>query len=139
MRKEKLLKLSILIVIVISIITIFIYKNTNKAEPLGNDQKSVEKYSTDEKVPTLLDFGATNCEACQIMNIELAKIKTKYEGKVNVKIINVYSDFTNTRKYNVRTIPTQIFINAEGKVIYRHEGIMYESDIVDKLTEMGVN
>ena len=35
-------------------------------------------------------------------------------------------------------IPTLIFIDANGKEVFRHEGFMPKEDIVAKLKEMGV-
>ncbi len=142
MKKEKTIKITVVVIIILSILGIFIYKGTQKsdiADLKGNDNtQDVNIYTEQKKLPTLMEFGSKTCEPCKIMEPILAKVKKDYKDRVIVNVIDVYKDSVNTRKYNIRTIPTQIFLDADGKVIYRHEGVLYEKDIVKKLTEMGV-
>ena len=141
MKKENLIKVVVLILVVSIVIGIFIYKNSKKPKienTQNNSENNVSIYSNEEKLPTLLDFGSTTCEPCKEMMPILDSIEKQYEGKVNVKFVNVYTDSKNTQKYNIRTIPTQIFLDVDGKTIYRHEGVLYENEIIEKLTEMGV-
>jgi len=138
MNKEKIIKITIVVVIALSILGIFIFKSIEKSE---NDKKSINNieanlYSTN--LPTLVEFGSTTCEPCKTMVPILKKVKNDYKDKLVVSNIDVYKDSINTRKYNIRVTPTQIFFDTEGKVIYRHEGVLYEDKIVEKLIEMGV-
>ena len=142
MKKENIIKIIIVVLIVLSVIGIFIYKNSTNKEMNINKQESqktedVNIYSQEEKLPKLIEFGSTTCEPCKIMEPIIASVKEKYKGKVNVEFINVYKDYELTSKYNIRTIPTQIFLDSEGKLIYRHEGVLYENEIIEKLGEMG--
>jgi thioredoxin 1 len=146
MKKENIIKTVIVVIVILSVVGIFVYKNSiNKEEKLNKQEtkktEDVSIYSEEEKLPTLLEFGSTTCEPCQIMEPIIDSIEKKYEGKVIVKFINVYTDSnsTLTNKYNIRTIPTQIFLDADGKNMYRHEGILYEDEIIKKLSEMGIN
>ena len=41
-------------------------------------------------------------------------------------------------KYRIRSIPTQIFYDREGKEVYRHEGFFDKASIVAKLEQLGV-
>jgi len=41
-------------------------------------------------------------------------------------------------KYNINLIPTQIFFNADGKELFRHEGFFSKEDILAKWKELGV-
>lgn len=146
MKKENIIKTVIVVIVILSVVGIFVYKNSINEEEKLNKQETretedVDIYSEEEKLPTLLEFGSTTCEPCQIMEPIIDSIEKKYEGKVLVKFINVYTDSnsTLTDKYNIRTIPTQIFLDADGKNMYRHEGILYEDEIIKKLSEMGIN
>ena len=151
MNKENIIKIVIVVIVILSVVGIFIYKNSTKSKTdkveitqnnlEKNSQNNVNIYSEEEKLPTLFEFGSTTCEPCQIMEPIIDNIEKKYEGKVIVKFINVYtaSNSTLTDKYNIRTIPTQIFLDADGKNMYRHEGILYEDEIIKKLSEMGIN
>lgn len=143
MKKEKIIKIIIVVVIVFLIIGIFIYKNSINKEMEISKQESkktedVNIYSSEETLPKLIEFGSTTCEPCKIMEPIIDSVKEKYKGKVEVEFVNVYKDYNLTSKYNIRTIPTQIFLDASGKIIYRHEGVLYEDKIVEKLGEMGV-
>ena len=42
------------------------------------------------------------------------------------------------QKYGVKMIPTQIFFDASGKELFRHEGFMSKEDILGKWKELGV-
>ena len=45
---------------------------------------------------------------------------------------------TRPQKYEVSTIPTQIFFDAEGKERFRHEGFFSREEILAKWRELGV-
>jgi thioredoxin 1 len=42
------------------------------------------------------------------------------------------------KQYGIRLIPTQIFYDAEGNEVYRHEGFMDKQAIKAKFAEIGV-
>ena len=144
MNKEKIIKITVVVLIVLSLIGIYIFKSIEKSKSTENSisntktNKDINVNIYSENLPTLVDFGSTTCEPCKAMVPILDSIEKQYKDKVVVKFVNVYTDFTNTQKYNIRTIPTQIFFDSTGKVIYRHEGVLYENKIIQKLVEMGV-
>lgn len=151
MKKENTIKIIIVVLVVICVLGVFIFKsieksNIKKSENNNNSISStdikketeVSMYSDEKSLPTLLDFGATTCEPCKIMFPILDKIEKQYEGRITVKFINVYSDFKNMQKYDIRTIPTQIFLDSQGEIVYTHEGVLYEDEIIAQLIEMGV-
>ncbi len=54
-----------------------------------------------------------------------------------IRFIDVYENPSLTEKYNVRGIPTQIFIDAEGKEIARNTGFMAKDDILARWDSLG--
>jgi thioredoxin 1 len=52
--------------------------------------------------------------------------------------IDVWKDPSQGKKFGIRTIPTQIFYDKEGKEVHRHVGFMSEKEIVSQLKSMGV-
>jgi len=40
--------------------------------------------------------------------------------------------------YSIRTIPTQVFFDADGNQVWRHEGLLPKADFVVKFAELGV-
>jgi thioredoxin 1 len=87
---------------------------------------------------TLIDLGATECIPCKMMAPIMTKLETDYQGKAAIAFIDVWKNREQAPKYKIRAIPTQIFYDASGKEVYRHEGFMSEKDIVAQLTKMGV-
>jgi thioredoxin 1 len=55
-----------------------------------------------------------------------------------VEVIDLRDHREAAGEYGIRVIPTQIFFDAEGKEVWRHEGFLAKEDIVAKFTEIGV-
>ena len=89
-------------------------------------------------LPMVLDFGRGICIPCKQMKPILEELGIEYEGKAIIRIIDIDKESELTQQSRIRLIPTQIFIDATGKEIYRHEGFMEKTAIVEKLKEMGV-
>ena len=89
-------------------------------------------------MPTMVDLGADECMPCKMMVPVLEKVEKKYKGKAAIVFIDVWKDKAPAKRFGIRAIPTQIFFNAEGKEVYRHEGFMSEADIDKVFQRMGV-
>jgi thioredoxin 1 len=87
---------------------------------------------------TLIDLGATECIPCKMMAPIMVKLEADYKDKAVIAFIDVWKHKEQAPKYKIRAIPTQIFYDASGTEVYRHEGFMSEKDIVAQLTKMGV-
>lgn len=92
-----------------------------------------------EKLPKLIDLGADKCIPCKLMKPILEEMKTKYEGRLEVEIIDVWENPKEGEKYNISLIPTQIFFDPDGKEFYRHEGFMSKEDILKTFKQKGIN
>ncbi len=88
--------------------------------------------------PVLADFGRGVCIPCKQMKPVLEELAIEYEGKVSILIIEIDEYPALTRRHHIRLIPTQIFFDAEGNEVYRHEGFMSKEAIKEKLKEIGV-
>lgn len=87
---------------------------------------------------TMIDLGAKKCIPCKMMAPILAKMEKQFEGKAAIVFIDVWKYNEQARRFGIRTIPTQIFFNEDGKEIYRHVGFMDEKAIINQLKKMGV-
>jgi thioredoxin 1 len=58
---------------------------------------------------------------------------------LEVQFIDVWENPEAGKKYGVNVIPTQIFCDAQGKELFRHEGFMGKEDILAKWKELGVS
>jgi thioredoxin 1 len=90
------------------------------------------------KLPRLLDLGADKCIPCKKMAPILSELKSNYVGQLAVEFIDVWKNPDAAKPYKVRLIPTQIFYDAQGKELFRHEGFYGKADILAKWKELGV-
>jgi len=89
-------------------------------------------------IPKLVDLGAGKCIPCKMMAPILDELKKEYQGRFDVELIDVWEDPEAGRRYRIRLIPTQIFFDASGKELYRHEGFLSKEDILNKWKELGI-
>ena len=68
----------------------------------------------------------------------MESIEKKYGGQVRVVFYDVWKDPAPGRKYGVRLIPTQVFLDEAGKEITRHEGFLPEAAIDEFLQARGL-
>jgi len=95
--------------------------------------------TTAQAIPKLLDLGATKCIPCIKMSPILEELKKEYAGKLEVEFIDVWQSADAGTQYGIRLIPTQIFFDATGKELFRHEGFFGKEDILGKWKELGVD
>lgn len=91
------------------------------------------------KLPRLVDLGAGKCIPCKMMAPILAELKKTYAGRLEVEFIDVWEDPNAGREYKINMIPTQIFYDASGKELFRHEGFYSREGILGKWKELGVD
>jgi thioredoxin 1 len=90
-------------------------------------------------IPRLVDLGAGKCIPCKLMAPILEELRTTYAGKMDVVFIDVWENKDEAKQYGIKLIPTQIFYDATGKELYRHEGFFGKEDILAKWKELGVD
>jgi thioredoxin 1 len=99
------------------------------------DAEPVEKPAP---LPKLVDLGADKCIPCKAMAPILEELKTEYAGTFEVQFIDVWKNPNAGREHGIRTIPTQIFYDADGKELVRHEGFFSKEAILTVWKELGV-
>ena len=92
----------------------------------------------DAKLPTVIDFGATTCIPCRMMAPILEELGRELAGRVEIVFSDVNSGRLKPPKYQIKVIPTQVFLDAEGRELARHEGFWSKADIMAKLAELGL-
>ncbi len=97
----------------------------------------VEKARASGK-PSLVDFGADGCMACDMLAPIIEEVKAKYAGKVNVVLVHVSRRQVLAARYGIQAIPVQVFYDKSGKEVFRHVGFFPREQIEKKLLEMGV-
>ncbi|MCF7956880.1 MAG: hypothetical protein K9M57_00385 [Phycisphaerae bacterium] len=127
---NKMGKTGIVIALVVVVTIVFIAKQKKTA--------SEGPSNSSQMVPRLVDLGADKCIPCKMMAPILEELKAQYAGRMDVDFIDVWENPDEKVKYNIKLIPTQIFYDASGKELFRHEGFYSKEDILRKWVELGV-
>ncbi|MBN1803621.1 MAG: hypothetical protein JW837_00070 [Sedimentisphaerales bacterium] len=94
---------------------------------------------TGQGLPVLIDIGAGTCIPCKLMAPILEELKKELEGRCVVQFIDLNKFPDAAQVYGIRVMPTQIFYDASGKELFRHEGFYAKEDILTKWKEFGVD
>ena len=99
--------------------------------------KAVDAVTETPALPRLLELGSDACIPCQQMAPIIEELKTEGAGRLRVDFIDVKKTEGASEAYDVRHIPLQIFFDADGNELFRHEGFFSKEDILAKWQELG--
>lgn len=91
----------------------------------------------DKKV-VMLEVGSVGCIPCENMKPVMAKLSSTYKDKLDVIFIDIKKDNEGARKFGVFAIPTQVFLDKNGKEFHRHIGYYPYEQIVPILKKAGI-
>jgi len=141
-------KIVIVVILIISIITVMTIKRNHIPEPNPtNTQTTMAKVNEPAKpntainsnIPKLIDLGSDTCIPCKEMAPILEELKTEYARVFQVQFLDIRKDPPLADVYNIKLMPTQIFFDASGKELYRHEGFYSKEDILAKWKDLGID
>lgn len=90
------------------------------------------------RLPRLVELGGEKCIPCRQMAPILEEMGKAYTGRLVVEKLDVQKDPALGRRWKVRLIPTQVFLDAQGKEVARHEGFLEREAILAQLSLMGL-
>lgn len=145
------MKIAVIVAVVLAVGIVFAVKQSQKSQT-ENEGMAVNKtgqtaaatgitqnQQVGRKLPKLIDLGAGKCIPCKAMKPILEDLKANYAQHFETIFIDVWEDSSKGREYGIRAIPTQIFFDADGKELFRHEGFYGKEDILAKWKELGVD
>jgi thioredoxin 1 len=106
-----------------------------------NPEKAGQKNETTKYKVTFVELGSVNCIPCQKMQPVMKSVEKKYAGQVKVVFHDVWTPEGKpyATKYGIEAIPTQVFLDENGKEFARHVGFFPEEELVKVLKQKGVN
>ena len=87
---------------------------------------------------TFLELGSLTCIPCKQMEKVLESVREKYGDQIEVIFHDVKKNKKIIKKYKVKMIPTQVFLDENGKEIHRHVGFYPEEKIDEFLKGQGL-
>jgi len=139
---SNVLRITIIVALIAAIATVALLKHKRSQQNSPIAQRSVSVKDPNQatlKLPKLVDLGSDKCVPCKMMKPILDDLKTNYAGKLEVIFMDVWENPEISNQYKIESIPTQIFYDAQGKELFRHEGFMPKEDIFAKFKELGIN
>ena len=110
--------------------------------PAANDaalQDHTPETTSAQALPRLLDLGADKCVPCKMMAPILEEMKIEFSEVFTVDFVDVWKNPDASEPYGLKIIPTQIFFDAQGKELFRHEGFLGREEILAKWNELGIS
>lgn len=119
---------------------------TTRADQAKSDASAVTKpaakaerpKATPKRLPKMIDLGADKCIPCKMMKPIIAELQKDHKGKLDVVFIDVWKNPAAAEKYDIKSIPTQVFLDENGKEFFRHPGFFPKGDILKKFQEQGI-
>ena len=92
----------------------------------------------DRPVVTFIELGSVNCIPCKMMQPVMKKAEAKYPGQVRVVFHDVWTaqGAPYGQRYNILGIPTQVFLDKNGREYARHVGF-FAFDSLEKVLKSG--
>lgn len=89
---------------------------------------------------TFIELGSVSCVPCRMMQPIMKEIEAEYGAQVRVVFHDVQTPEGKpmAAQYGVKVIPTQVFLDAAGRELFRHEGFFPKSELLASLAKHGL-
>ena len=141
MQNKKIYSLLLIVLIVLSGLGLKVILNHSVT---GSSQEVIqtEESSIDNNIKvTFVELGSVGCIPCDKMQPILKEIEKEYQGQVEVIFHDVKTPAGRPyiQEFQVRAIPTQVFLDKDGKEYFRHLGFFPKEEVIKVLKQQGVN
>ena len=111
--------------------------STDKQTETKKAEKAAAK--SDTALVTFVEIGSVKCIPCRAMQPIMKAVEEEYKGQVKIVFHDVWTPKgeKDAAKYNIRVIPTQVFLDKDGKEYFRHEGYYPKAEVVKIIKMQG--
>ena len=122
-----------------SIVSIGVLLIVLSITPISQTKQPKDGQTVKPKI-IFIELGSVNCIPCKKMQPVMKAIEHKYGEKVKVVFYDVWTEEQKpfAKKYGIRLIPTQVFLDENGNEFFRHEGFYPEEEIHKIFKQRGV-
>ncbi len=100
-------------------------------------EKAIPPVATKALV-TFVELGSVNCIPCRAMQPVMRDLEKKFGDQIRIVFYDVLQDEAPARTYNIRVIPTQVFLDQDSREFHRHEGFYPLAEIESLLRARGL-
>ena len=119
----------------IVIIAAILFGCQNANSEKSSEDKPLKQENNKAKI-TFVELGSVNCIPCKAMQPVIKSVEEKYGDQIKIIFYDVWKPDQKkyAQEYKIKLIPTQVFLDKDGKEVFRHEGFFPEKEI-DKLLQ----
>lgn len=128
-------KFAVAVIFILTVFTLmFMYSSQQQKQEQASKMALPEIPSPG--MVTLVNLGADSCMPCQMMQPFLDELNIEYEGQARIAFVDVWKHSDYGQRFEIFTIPTQIFFDHNGQETFRHQGYLDKNSIVKILEEL---
>lgn len=115
-------------------------KTNNKSEVIKSTASVISETDKEQIKVTFVELGSVKCIPCKMMQPVIDEIEKEYIGQVKVVFHDVWTPEGQpyAKEYGIQGIPTQVFLDKDGKEFHRHTGYYPKEEIVKVLKTQGI-
>ncbi|MHB1587023.1 MAG: methyltransferase [Acidiferrobacteraceae bacterium] len=113
-----------------------------KRRQLHNAQSAASNVRAATEYPTILCFSASSCHQChglqrpQLEEVQKELLAEQPNGGLRLVIYSVEENPDVAKQWGIRTVPTTIIIDANGKVLHINNGLTSKAQLLRQLTNV---
>jgi hypothetical protein len=86
--------------------------------------------------PAILEFSRDYCPICLESARVIRSVQQQFPGQFEVRQYYINRDMRMFERYQIAIVPSQVFLNPEGRPVYHHYGAFKPAELIKKLREL---